>query len=231
MATLPTREAAGRSSAAFLPFNGNVGLTAPVDDWAAAADLVRRIEQGNADAEAELVSRYQRGIALIIAHACNDRADRSIVDDLCQETFRIAIERLRRGDVREPARLSGFMCSLARNLVTEHYRRVVRRERIASSTESNAEPAADGRQSPQDDIEQRESAALVQQVLSELSTPRDRLILFRYYIAEDDRDAICADLGISRVHFNRVLFRARERFRDLYQRAASRLHPAGTRRQ
>ena len=71
----------------------------------------------------------------------------------------------------------------------------------------------------------------MQQVLSELSTPRDRLILFRYYIAEDDRDAICADLGISRVHFNRVLFRARERFRDLYQRATARLHPGGTRRQ
>jgi RNA polymerase sigma-70 factor (ECF subfamily) len=191
-------------------------------DWAAAADLVRRIQQGQPDAEAELVARYQRGIALIIAHACADRSDRSVIDDLCQETFRIAIERLRRGELREPARLSGFMCSLAKNLVTEHYRRTMRRERIAASADLDDRPTVDRSPSPHDAIEQQESAALVQQVLADLSTPRDRVILFRYYLAEDEPEEICAALGISRIHFNRVLFRARERFRELYQRATAR---------
>lgn len=187
----------------------------PAGEWAAAADLVRRIHEGEPGAEAELVARYQRGIAMIVAHACSDR---SLVDDICQETFRIAIERLRRGEVREPARLSGFMASLARNLVIEHFRRVARRQQIAADAER--EPSIDP--SPLATIEQRELAALVQRVLAELPTPRDRLVLFRYYLAGDERDEICAALGITRVHFNRVLFRARARFRELYQRATAR---------
>jgi hypothetical protein len=36
---------------------------------------------------------------------------------LYQETFRIALEKIRRGDVREPEKLSGFMGGIARNLV------------------------------------------------------------------------------------------------------------------
>src|SRR5262249_9461695 len=185
-------------------------------DWAAAADLVRRIQNGEPAAETELVARYQRGIALIIAHACGDR---SLVNDLCQETFRIAIERLRRGEIREPARLSGFMCGLARNLVTEHFRRVARRERVPATLKPQPSSAAGS--SPLETLEQRELAALVEQVLAELSTPRDRVVLFRYYLAGDPRDEICADLGIPRLHFSRVLFRARARFRELYQRATA----------
>jgi RNA polymerase sigma-70 factor (ECF subfamily) len=188
-----------------------------VADWSAAADLVRRIQDGDAEAEAELVARYARGIALIVAHHCHDRG---VVDDINQETFRIAIERLRRGEVREPARLSGFMVSLARNLVTEHFRRLTRREQAAADYEPQALHATT--RSPLETLQQREHADLVRQVLAELPTPRDRLVLFRYYIAEEEREDICADLGMTRVHFHRVLFRARERFRELYERMTAR---------
>jgi len=186
-----------------------------VADWTAAAALVERIQDGDAAAEAELVARYARGIALLIAHTCRDSG---VVDDLCQETFRIAIERLRRGEVREPARLSGFMASLARNLVTEHFRRLARREQTAATEAEAPETLPATAPSPFETLQQREHATLVRQVLAELPTPRDRLLLFRYYIAEEEREEICADLGITRVHFHRVLFRARARFRELYER-------------
>ena len=51
-----------------------------------------------------------------------------------------------------------------------------------------------------------------------VSSDRDREILFRFYLAEDDKERICRDLGLTAVHFNRVLFRARERFRELYRK-------------
>jgi RNA polymerase sigma-70 factor (ECF subfamily) len=53
-------------------------------------------------------------------------------------------------------------------------------------------------------------------VLAELPSERDRQVLFRFYLAEEDKDQICKDLGLSSLHFNRVVFRARERYRDLY---------------
>ena len=66
---------------------------------------------------------------------------------------------------------------------------------------------------------QQEQAAMVRAVLAELDSDRDREILFRFYLADDDKERICRDLGLTAVHFNRVLFRARERFRELYRKS------------
>jgi hypothetical protein len=46
-------------------------------------------------------------------------------------------------------------------------------------------------------------------------------VLFRFYLAEDKKEQICADLGLSGLHFNRVLHRARERYLELYKRLSS----------
>jgi DNA-directed RNA polymerase specialized sigma24 family protein len=63
----------------------------------------------------------------------------------------------------------------------------------------------------------------VRRVIQELGTSRDRDILLRFYIAEEDKERISADFGLSSLQFNRVLHRARERYREIYlERAASR---------
>jgi RNA polymerase sigma-70 factor, ECF subfamily len=179
-------------------------------------DLVRRIVDGDRDAERELVERYWRGIRIVLGRSSRDRA---ALDDLCQDTFRIALEKIRRGDIREPERLSGFMVMLARNLAIEHHRRVARQaERLQESAASDREPL--GPADPLERLLQAENAQVVRQVLAELPSDRDREILFRYYLAEEDKDRICADLGLSSLHFNRVLFRARARYRELYTRLA-----------
>jgi DNA-directed RNA polymerase specialized sigma24 family protein len=66
------------------------------------------------------------------------------------------------------------------------------------------------------DLLVRERADLVRQVIQELGTSRDRDILLRFYIAEEDKDRISADFGLSSLQFNRVLHRARERYREIY---------------
>ena len=174
--------------------------------------LVDRIRTGDRAAESDLVSRYARGVRMIISRGTPDR---SVVDDLCQETFRIALEKIRRGDVRDAKRLSGFMCALARNLTVEHFRRSRRAERVAATDESDPAP------SQLELLLADERAGIARQVLSELDSDRDRQILFRFYVAEDAKAQICADLGLSSLHFNRVLFRARERYRALYQAIAA----------
>jgi DNA-directed RNA polymerase specialized sigma24 family protein len=61
-----------------------------------------------------------------------------------------------------------------------------------------------------------EKTELVRQVIQELGTARDRDILLRFYIAEEDKDRISADFGLSSLQFNRVLHRARERYREIF---------------
>jgi len=180
-----------------------------------AAELVRRIRDGDATAEAEIVSRYRRGVALLIRRAS---VDTSAADDVHQQTFIIALEKIRHGDVREPEKLSGFIASVARNLMIGHFRKAAADRMPASEQEDRAADPAPG---PLDNLLKIEKAAIVRRVLSELPSERDREILFRFYIAEDDKDAISRDLGLTSLHFNRVLFRARERYRELYAEITS----------
>jgi len=132
---------------------------------------------------------------------------------LCQETFRLVLEKVRRGDLREAERLSGFVCSLARNLAIDYFRQAARRETLEDmeATRPLPDPAPDQLSL----LLQKEKAKAIRQVLKELKSERDREVLYRFYIAEEEKDQICTDLGLSSLHFNRVLYRARERFREL----------------
>jgi RNA polymerase sigma-70 factor (ECF subfamily) len=178
-----------------------------------AAELVRRIQAGDRRADEELIARFGRGVSIILSRATGGRA---VAEDLYQDTFQIALEKIRRGDLREPDRLSGFICSLARNLATEYFRRERRPERHEALEEADHLP--DPAPSQLDQVLQKERAGTVRQVLSEMETERDRQILLRFYIVEEEKEQICVDLGLSDLHFNRVLFRARQRFKQLYEK-------------
>jgi len=179
-------------------------------------DLASRIRTGDRIAEEELVSRFNRGVTLLLRRSAGDP---SLVEDLAQETFRIALEKIRRGDLREPGKVAGFLCSLARNLAIEHFRR-------ASSRRIPDPPPEDSLSGegpdPLELLLREEQARIVREILAELPTDRDRQILLRFYLAEEDKAAICRDLGLSSLHFNRVLFRARERYRELFQERTKR---------
>ena len=99
------------------------------------ADLVRRIRGGDPAAEAELVSRFGEGLAFLLRRWTRDSAT---AEDLYQETFRLALEKIRSGEVREPDRLAGFLRSLAKNLSIHHYRRSA----VQEVREENLEAAA-----------------------------------------------------------------------------------------
>ena len=136
-------------------------------------------------------------------------------EDLFQETFRVVLEKLRRGDLREPSKLPGFLSRVARNLAIEFYRKTARRKTDADSEAIGRAVATEV--SPQGRLEHHEHAALVRQALGELRNERDREILLRFYIAEEDKERISADFGLSSLQFNRVLHRARGRYRALYE--------------
>lgn len=186
-----------------------IGETSP-------ADLVRRIRSGDPRAEEELIARFGEGLTFLLRRWTRGHSD---AEDLYQETFRLALEKIRRGEVRDPERLAGFLRSLARNLSIEHYRKAARR----GSREEEIESAADVTNPDTGQLGQllrKEKVSLVRRLLEELGSERDRQVLFRFYIAEEDKESIRSDLGLTAPEFNLVLFRARRRYRDLYERQA-----------
>jgi RNA polymerase sigma-70 factor, ECF subfamily len=179
-------------------------------------DLVHRIAAGDRRAEEELIARFGDGILFLLRRWTRDP---STAEDLYQETVRLALEKIRRGEVREPDKLPGFLRSLAKNLSIHHYRRgSVRGEREQDLEEVGADTVVSHDAMDQLTLLLRaEKAALVRQVIGEMPMERDRQVLFRFYIGEEEKERICADLGLTGPELNVVLFRARQRYRKLFE--------------
>lgn len=186
----------------------------------AAAALARRILSGDTAAETELVERYSRGVYFLLTELTRDRAR---ADDLHQETFRLVIEKVRAGELREPEKLPGFIRQLAKNLFIADYRKKARR--TMEDLETVPQPA-DPTPNQLVQVLQEEDTRLVRELLAGLQPERDRLVLFRFYLAGEPREKICADLGLTVGAFNVALHRARQRFKTLVETSAARRRPA-----
>jgi len=180
------------------------------------AALVTRILSGDPEAERLFVERYDRPIRAVLRQRLRQQAD---VEDFVQDTLGLALSKIRDGQVREPDKLGSFLMSMARNLVIEHFRRLQRRRTDADSDRvaEQAAPASDLHPGTEARLLANERTQLVHRMLLELETPRDRDILTRFYLQEEEKDSICDDLGLSALHFNRVLHRARQRYKKAFE--------------
>ena len=185
-------------------------------DAAAAVELVRRIENGEESAETELVERSSRTLRFLARRFARDEAD---AEDLYQETLMLALEKIRHREIREPERLAGFLRALAKNLATQKYRR---HSYTAEKSAAELPEAPDERlPDPLGDLMARERSRVTRLLLDEMTVPRDRDVLLRYYLAEEKSSRICEDLGIDADHFYRVLSRARQRYRQIFEERAA----------
>jgi len=182
-----------------------------------SAELARRIGDGDRAAEATLVERYQRGVLYLLRRRTRDN---DLALDLRQDTFRIAIEKLRAKELAEPERIGAFVRGIAVNLAIASARKTSRR---ATAADTDAvELVADPADGPADAVASDQNRAAVRALLDEMSVARDRDILLRFYVEDEDKESICSALGVDSAHFNRVLFRAKQRFRALLERAEKR---------
>ena len=166
-------------------------------------------------AEEELIQVFGRGVFYVLRR---ESRTQDVVEDLYQDTFRIAIEKIRKGDLRDPSKAGAFLSSTARFVVIDYFRKEARHD---SSDIDDMDVAVPGKSQLHNLISQ-EHAELVRQTIGELQNERDRAILYRFFIAQEDKSVICRDLDLSALHFNRVLHRAKQRYKTLFLEAVSR---------
>lgn len=195
------------------------------------AALVARIEAGDAAAEEELVEQLGPGLKLILRRLT---ADAALADDVFQDTLAILLRRIRARELREPEAVTGFVRSTARNLVIAGKRKEARYADLGAEGEAvierlQAEEAGEGGTISQvaargqlDRLIAEEEAALVRQMIGELRHERDRELLVRVYLKEEDKEKVCRDLDFDPALYNRLLFRARQRLRELWERSEKR---------
>ncbi|MBS2020930.1 MAG: sigma-70 family RNA polymerase sigma factor [Deltaproteobacteria bacterium] len=139
---------------------------------ASDADLVGRSLSGDREAFRELVERHQSAVCAVAYAASGSRAQS---EDLAQETFLQAFRDL--GSLREPEKLRGWLCGIARNLAHNSLRRG-RDEAKVIPLEAALEVPARGRL-PEDDASDRQEEALLWRSLTRLpETYREPLVLF-----------------------------------------------------
>ncbi len=143
--------------------------------------------------------------------------DPALAEDLCNETFCVVLERLRRRPLEDPGKLAAFLAQTARNLVMADRRMTIRR-RTETGEQATIDHFPDERPDPSDVLQSQWNGRAVRKALLELPNLRDRQLLVRFYLHDEDKASICRDLQLSGEHFNRVVYRARERFRVLLDR-------------
>jgi RNA polymerase sigma-70 factor (ECF subfamily) len=176
-----------------------------------AHDIVALIASGDRHAEQEFARQFERGIRALVRRHC--RQGDAVVDDLVQDILQRVLERLRAGAVRSATALPAYIQSAVLHAVySEH------RSRRPTEDVEAIDFIADGL-TPLDHAVSAQRSSLLRTLLGELPVLRDREILRRFYLVEQDKEVVCRELNIDESHFHRVLFRARDRFRDLLEQA------------
>jgi RNA polymerase sigma-70 factor (ECF subfamily) len=180
-------------------------------EW--CSNIAARIATGDAQAEALLIERIRPGLLMVLSSRCVN--DRELAADLCQDTLIIVLNRLRGRSIEDPSRVAAFAAQTARQLAFDARRRfAIRKTTVSTDAVEEAVLAA-----PTDDSVERVSVtALVRQLLAELSHDRDREILRRFYLLEQDKSEICRSCGLAPGTFDQLVFRARARLRALLDR-------------
>jgi RNA polymerase sigma-70 factor (ECF subfamily) len=170
--------------------------------------LVAQIEAGDKAAEDSLCRQFQPMLQNILRDLTDDACLRQ---DLSQEALLTVLLRVREGKVREPEKLASYCAQTARFILIGWFRRV--------GNQQNNFVEADHLHTPHDPsieaaiCEQRQS--LLETMLSRLNIQRDREILRRNYINDEDKTELCRLFELPEDHFDRVISRARSRLRKV----------------
>ncbi len=158
--------------------------------------------QGNRNAFAQIVGRYQSVICAIAYSACGD-IGRS--EDLAQDTFIAAWRNL--GDLKEPEKLKSWLCRIARNLINDSVRKQRRTPTAAAEPLMPETPC--GAATPSDQAMSREEESLLWRALGEIpEIYREPMVLF--YRESQSTQAVAAALELSEELVRKRLSRGRE---------------------
>lgn len=172
--------------------------------------LLSEIASGNKGYEQKLVSNYWKGLYFVLNRQSQNP---DLAADLTQEALLVVIVKARAGEITTPSALPAYIRQTGVNLLIAHYRKEQRRK--TDDTDDIDVQFSDAAPELAQQMNTENLAALVDQVLRELPTERDKQILMRFYKYGEEKAVICQALDLSSDHFDRVLFRARQRFKQI----------------
>jgi RNA polymerase sigma-70 factor, ECF subfamily len=178
------------------------------------SELVAAILRKDRKATAHFVAAYADAIYGYVRHRLAPRAD--LVDDIVQDVFLAALGGL--GSFAGSASLRTWLLGIARHKVEDYYREQLRKPEPFDEGKQNEPPADDP---PIDDtIDRKRMEARTRAVLNQLPDSYRVALLWRYWEGRSARD-IANSIGKTEKAVERLLARARARFRQLWEQPSS----------
>lgn len=180
--------------------------TFPPVDWGM---LVAQIKAGEDAGMEHLYKLFSRGIRYYLCRQLGPQE----LEDKVHDTFLIVVNAIKRGDLREPERLMGFVRTVVRRQVAAYIENAVHTRREQTDLESGV-AVADKTLNPEQEAIGREKAELMKSALEALSK-RDRDILVRFYLKEQSQEQICQDMDLTETQFRLLKSRAKAKFGEI----------------
>jgi RNA polymerase sigma-70 factor (ECF subfamily) len=164
--------------------------------------LVNRSLSGDQDAFSHLIDRYQNAVYGLLVNRVGDFEE---AEDLTQDTFIEAYVHL--GTLREPGKLSGWLCGITRNLCNQHLERRQRASEVLEQLVPLEEETGsilvfrDGTEppTPEDEYASQEMKEAIWKAIGDLPE-KSREVLLLSYFNEMSCGEIATFLGIRAGH-------------------------------
>ena len=167
--------------------------------------IVANIRRGDRPMEAVFFQRYYAGVKRHLARYIHNT---SHAEDIAHDALLTVLLRLRNKSIEQPQFLDRFVYQTAKFSYYSWRRRPANQPGLF-------EPLAE-HQNPMDTEQQflrAEQRRLLLVLIGTLRVERDREILRRAYIHDETKLATCEALALTTSHFDRIIFRARERLK------------------
>ena len=160
----------------------------------------------------ELIAKEYVGLRLLIAGRAGDH---EVAADMLNDALCLTWEKLCAGQIEKPELIAGYVFQVAINLLHNRHRSVADRADRRADVEHIDHFYATADATDQQ-IEEGITAR-VRRFIQSMTSLRDRTVLIRFYLNEEAKDSICADMGMTPLQFDKILHRARRRLRSLLE--------------
>ena len=175
-------------------------------------ELAIRVQRGEEAAIQELYDFFSKGIRFMLLRQLGPQD----LDDKVHDVFITITESIRRGELRDPTRLLGYIHVIVKRQIAGYIERTVslRRNRVELDFD---EAVCDARPDPEIEAMERQNVDLALRVLKSLPK-RDREVLKRFYMEDESPEQICRAMSLTDTQFRLIKSRAKQRFGELGRR-------------
>ena len=177
--------------------------------------MIEQIQSDEDSGMEELYRVFSRGVRFFFWRHLGHQD----LDDAVHDTFVMVAQAIRRGDIRDPERLMGFVWTVVRRQLAAQIDRsaATRAHQVSLDGFLPADRGGD----PEWTAMVSERQVMARRLLGEVSA-RDREILVRFYLREQTQAEICREMELTETQFRLLKSRAKARLAKVGQRETRR---------